>query len=149
MVGPCRAPNLNQEFLQRRPVECEIPRALVAYRAYRPQIRWIVTASHGFVDDVPDVEPRLSGGVGGVRFTGDGTAHLAREAVAVEYECPSLFRDAPLKCRDRFRVEKKVLAWLEVAPVIVRQDLVPLLSPEFTDAPSPFACVSRSLAQLI
>jgi len=138
---------LNQQLLERWPIQCQIACAFVADGTDRSQIRRFITAAHGLVNDVADVKPGLPCRIGRVRFPGYGSAHLTCETVAVQNERSCLFRDATLKCRDWLRVQKKVLPRLQIAPVIVGEDLVALFRPQFPNTSSPLACISRRFPQ--
>jgi hypothetical protein len=59
LVFPSGASNLDQEFPSRRPIQCQIPQAVVANRAYRSEIAGIVTSTHGLGEDASDLNPRL------------------------------------------------------------------------------------------
>ena len=79
---------------------------------------------HAFVDDMPDVQTCFAGGVVGVRLARYSTTHLAREAIAVQYEGPRFFRNGTRECRLRFGRFEQVLSGLERAAVVVGQYLV-------------------------
>jgi len=76
-----------------------------------------------------------------MRLAGHCSAHLAGEAVAIKYVGPRLPGDSSGKRRNRFPVQEQVLAGLQIAPVVVGEDLIAFFSSKFADAPAPFACV--------
>ncbi len=149
LVAPRSPASLNQKLLKRRPIQSQITCAFITDRTDRSQVRRFISAAHRLVYDVPDVKTGFPCRIGRMGFPGDCSAHLAGEAVAVQNEGPCLFRDATLKCRDRLRIQKKILAGLQVAPVIVGQDLVPFFCPQFSDPSSPLARVSGCFPQLV
>ena len=62
---------------------------------------------------MPDVQTCFAGGVVGVRLARYSTTHLAREAIAVQYEGPRFFRNGTRECRLRFGGFEQVLSGLE------------------------------------
>src|ERR1039458_6012996 len=147
LVGAGRAAYLNQELHQRRPVQGEILGTLIAYRTDRPEVAWIIVAAHRLVYNVADMETGDARSICGVRLTCLGSAHLAGKSVPVENVSPSLFGDATGECGNGFRIEEQIFAWLQIAAVIVSEDLVALFGAQFAHTPSPFAGVARGFAE--
>lgn len=90
----------------------------------------------------PRFEGGLSGLVSGVRLTCHNSAHLAGEAVPIQNKGSGLFREASLKSWKRPRIQKEVLAGLQITPVVVGENLVTFFGPELADAPAPLTRIT-------
>src|ERR1035437_7209322 len=76
-----------------------------------------------------------------MRFTGGRSAHLACEAIPIKDVGPDFLRNLLIKGRSWNAIEQEVLSGLEIAPIIVGEDLIALDGSEFSDASRPFALV--------
>lgn len=86
-------------------------------------------------------------GIVRVRFTCDTSAHLAGKAVSIKDESPGLFRDPSFESGQGFGVEQKILARLEIALIVVRENLIALLSSQLANSTRQFTCIARGSAE--
>ena len=98
---------------------------------------------------MPDVQTCFAGGVVGVRLARYSTTHLAREAIAVQYEGPRFFRNGTRECRLRFGGFEQVLSGLERAAVVVGQYLIALFGAQFSHSSGPLGLVVCHSAQFV
>ena len=83
------------------------------------------------------VQPGFARGIVGMRFTRHGATHMAGEAVAVKHIGARLFGNRAGKRRMRLGAFQQVLAWFEVAAVVVGEDLVALFGLKLPHAARP------------
>ena len=137
LVLRCTPAHLNEQFLQVWPGECGIGCPLIAHRADGTKIGWIIRPTHAFIDDMSQMQSGFSGDIVGMGLTCDSTAHLAGEPISIQYKCPGFLGNGALKRRLRFWRFQKILPWLQLAPVIVREYLITLFSTQFPNTASP------------
>lgn len=128
------APHLRDEFDRVRSVQREVRCAFVADRTDRTKVIGAIITAHRFVDDVTQVEPGLPAIVIRMWFSSRCAAHLAGEAIAVQYKGARLLGNAPLESRLGLAREQNVLTRLQVAPVVVRLNVEAFLVAQFTNA---------------